>query len=457
MLIKNKRKIFRLSTLLFVVALILFSCQKEIPEPEEKDPIAPIKSYIYAIMNDIYYWYRDIPRNIKPAPIKTVQEYYDTLIVPTDRWSWMMTGEEYISSETGVVETYGASLGQPIEYYQDYSIRVRYVHPESPLYENGVRRGYQLTHLNGTPVMTLVGNGTFNSAYAGKTNEFTFVDYNNNSFTFTASARDVHTKSYLKREIYTSKDYPGLPYNVGYFNYLSFKKTMLDDIKTSMVEFETAGIKELILDLRYNGGGDSEATSLMANYLAPPSAHNKILARREHNDKYSSWDSDILTQTIIQNIGGSLRLNRLIILTSKASASASEVLLNGLKPLMNVIQIGATTYGKPNGMYVLAYPEGNYEKPQYVFLPICFFSVNSEGKGHYVNGIEPDHYRADDLYHDFGLDDDLIKSSLYYIVNGSFPSLPPKPAALQYPGQAARIKLPEERPDYGIYTSAKPH
>ena len=451
---KLRINIFRFLLLVTLAVMVAPSCQKEPtpdPDPTETDPLASIKTYTYAIMNDIYYWYKEVPKNINAKPIKTIQAYFDTLLVPVDRWSWMMTGQEYLSSETGIVETYGISLSQPIDYYNDYSIRVRYVHPNSPMADNGVKRGYELTHLNGTPVMTLVNNNTFNSVFAQKTNSFTFKDLEKKSYTFTATAREVSTRSYLKTQVITPTDYPGLPYNVGYYHYLSFKATMLSDINNAMATLKAANVKEVILDLRYNGGGDSKATSLLANYLAPVSADKKLLARREHNDKYRSWDSDAQTQTLIERLSGSLDLNRIIILTSKSSASASEVLLNGLKPLMTVVHVGTTTYGKPNGMYVLPYPEGNYDSPQYVFLPICFFSVNSTGYGHYVDGMVPDHYRPDDLYHDFGLQEDWLKASLQFIATGSFPALPAKPVGVMAPGGNNKIALPEDSDQYGIY------
>ena len=438
----------------FIVFAFSTSCTKDNPDPETEpqvDPLASIKKYTFNVMTDIYYWYKDVPQNINAYPIKTINAYFDTLLVPIDRWSWMMTGQEYLNSEAGIVETYGISLSQPIDYYNDYSVRVRFVYPNSPMSENNVKRGYELTQLNGTPVNTLISNGTFNSVYAQNNNSFTFKKYDGQSYTFTATARIVNTRSSLITSVFTPSEQPGLPYNVGYFNYLSFKAGMLDDINDAMKIFKQTGIKELILDLRYNGGGDGRATSLLANYLAPASANTKLLARREHNDKYRTWDSDETTKTIIERIAGSLDLDRLFILTTKGSASASEVILNGLDPLMNVIQVGSTSYGKPNGMYVLPYPEGNYETPQYVFLPICFFSVNSIGYGHYVDGIVPDHYRPDDLYHDFGLEDDWIKAIMQYITKGSFPALPPKTNQAYSLLPQNRIDLPEDKINYGVY------
>ena len=96
--------------------------------------------------------------------------------------------------------------------------------------------------------------------------------------------------------------------------------------------------------------------------------------------------------------------------------------------------VGDTTYGKPNGMYVLMYPgsnsdyqaynKGNYDKLQWVFLPIAFFNQNSRGESIPWDGFVPDNYRPDDLYHDFGVEESDIKACLTHLVSGTWPALP---------------------------------
>lgn len=451
-------KLFRNTTIILAIiatASFISSCTK--PEVPDSNPeLTKAKTYLYELMGDVYYWYKDMPKNIDPKPINSIYNYFDTLLVSQDRWSWMMSGADYISSETGVYLTYGGSFSQPIDYYNDYGIRVRYVFANSPLSEKGVKRGYLLTHLNGTPVMDLIVANTFNSTISQTTNSFTFKDLAGISTTFTATAREVSTRSSLKTMVITSADFPNLPYPVGYFHYYAFKAGMLSDIDDAMATFKSAGIQELVLDLRYNGGGDGQATSLLANYIAPASAEGKIIARREHNDKLAQYDNDQTTMTIVKRVANSLNLSRIIILTSKGTASASEVILNGLKPLMNVVQIGRTTYGKPNGMYVWFYPENNQTNPDYVFLPIAFFSVNSIGAGHYESGIVPDNDRPDDLYHDFGLQEDWLKTALTFITTGQYLPLPAKPAAVKSLTPVGRIATDEDSRSYGIYKAERP-
>ena len=101
---------------------------------------------------------------------------------------------------------------------------------------------------------------------------------------------------------------------------------------------------------------------------------------------------------------------------------------------MDLYLVGDTTYGKPNGMYVLMYPgtdadydkydAGDYSTLKLVFLPIAFFNRNGKNEPIPYDGFVPDNYRPDDLMHDFGVEEDNIKACLESIVNGAFPDLP---------------------------------
>lgn len=435
---------------LIVVILSVCSCTKN-----KKNGIEDYeaKSYVHAVLGSIYYWYDKIPDGVSMKD-NDIFDYFDASLYSQDRWSWMCNIEDWNSSETGIYTSYGASLSQPVEYFGDYDIKVRLVHPGSPFDKVGITRGWTLTHINGTPVMELVKAEKFSSEYSKSPNQFTFKDLKGVSHSFTLESAVISTKSYICKNIFTSADYPGLSSSVGYFNYLSFNSNMLDDITSTFEEFYSAGIKDLILDLRYNGGGNEKATSLLANYIAPASAEGEILSKRIHNTNYSKYDTN--GQILISRKTSSLSLGRLFIISGSGSASASELIINGMKPLFgaaNIIQVGDTTYGKPNGMYVFPYPEGTdddyYGSAEYIFLPICFFSANKNGEQISVEGIIPDNYRPDDLYHDWGVGEDLTGACLYYIVNGSFPTLPAKKQTMSSMAGSVKIKTEEDSPYYG--------
>lgn len=444
---KLKNKTLLLISILSIFALI--SCDKK----EDDNPVTPSdpyyysKKYITEVMTDVYYWYGQMPSSVSSTN-KDIFEHFDMLLYNQDKWSWMMDGKSYIESETGVYTSWGGVIRQPIDYYDDYSLMLSVVYPSSPFADLGIKRGWTLTHIAGVPVMQLVAAGTFNTEYSKSPNSFTFKDPEGNSHDFNnATARTINTRSSLGYTIFTEEDFEGLTSSVGYFNYLTFNRNMQSDIEEAMIYFKEQDVKELIIDLRYNGGGDVGTMEFLANYIAPQSADNGILAKRKHNNKLSSLDDE--SKSVIKRTDNSLDLERIFFITGAGTASASEILINGLSPFIEVITVGRTTYGKFNGMYVWLYPE-KATTPEYVFLPVSFFTVNRDGKGEYVVGMSPNNDRPDDLYHDFGVEEDNLKACLTYIATGAFPAVPTKTKTKAVSGQKIRTDI--DNPGYGLFT-----
>ena len=127
------KRIFKTFALLAFAAFTAISCgekadpeNKGISHEEQMRRNAAEKALAYLkndIMADYYYWYHDM-KNVAYTYQSDIYKFFDALLVPQDRWSWMMTAQEYLESETGEeTGTYGVSLGQEVEYYHDYSIR----------------------------------------------------------------------------------------------------------------------------------------------------------------------------------------------------------------------------------------------------------------------------------------------------------------------------------------------
>lgn len=427
----------------------LNSCSKDEIETIEDEQVDPKEAEIQKILSanrfymkkyyedyfPYYFWYDDVYNKVskfKYDNYSTINEYFHATLFKDDRWSWMMTAQEYLEGETGEqTGTYGLSLGQEVEYYKDYDIKVRFIYPGSPLEEHGVTRGWTLTHLDSVPVMQYVASGKFEKALYKNNQLFTFKDTEGNSHTFRSSpSKSLFTRSSLRTQVFQPGDYPGLTEPVGYFLYMSFKAGFLSDIDSAFAVFKDAGVRKVILDLRYNGGGDGRASDLLVSYLAPDSADRKVYRKTIHNRLLTQFNS----ADTIHRQPNSLNLDDLYVICGEGSASASEVTVNGLSPYLNVHLVGDTTYGKPNGMYVLMYPgedadyeryeAGDFSKLKLVYLPIAFFSKNSEDESIPYNGFIPDNYRPDDLRHDFGVTEDNIRACLEHIVSGSYPEIP---------------------------------
>lgn len=412
----------RYIVLLAIIAVSFSSCKKEKTEPE-----SPFSSerlamkFVQDVMKEYYYWNKTAPYP-NYMNYTDIYKFFKESLVESDRWSWMTDGETYMAEETGVYTSYGASLGQAIEYYKDYTVYIRYVYKDSPFDKAGITRGWAIEKINGVAVRTLVTNGTFNTEFNKDGNTFTFKDTNGNEREIKINKSTIQATSVLISKVFDKTDYSWLDQPVGYINYLTFNQNMTDEVKAAVAKVKQSGAKHLILDLRYNGGGSLKASALLASLIANKGCDGKVLVQTKHNSKYSLWDQKKESTYKIERTSESLDLDDIYVISWKGTASASEIIINGLKPLMNVIQVGQTTYGKPNGMYVYQYPS-RAKVPDYVFLPICFYSVNSLGKGDYDNGLAPDNYRADLPNADWH-NDEIVVACLKKIANGSFPDLP---------------------------------
>lgn len=470
---------------LLPMLFILQACPAD-PQEEEKnridaDPDYEAKVFFRDQYMDVYYYWRDEVRGrnagVKPYDYE-IYDYFDKLLYEKDRWSWMCDKEYYVSDETGVITgTWGISLGQAIEYYNDYNLRVRYIYPGSPMEPYGITRGAVLTKINGKNVeddetgFTQEKLDIYRNDFFKSPQTFTFRLADGRETTFTASmASELNTRTSLITKIFQPGDFPGLSEPVGYFLYMAFKANFLDDIAQAMTYFRDNGVHKLIMDLRYNGGGDTRASDTLMTYLAPRSAVGKPYVTRHHNSYLASLDESFSDENNTVPVGGNaaaLDLDRIYFITGSGTASASEMVINGLRPYMGdkLQMVGDTTYGKPNGMYVLFYPgsnadykaynKGDYSRLQWAFLPIAFFNYNSRGESIPWDGFVPDNYRPDDLYHDFGVAESDINACLTHIVTGTWPAIPGTPrrnaVTKAGPRRGYRIDLEEDKPGYGRY------
>jgi C-terminal processing protease CtpA/Prc len=180
----------------------------------------------------------------------------------------------------------------------------------------------------------------------------------------------------------------------------------------------------MILDLRYNGGGSVWVANKLASYLYANSSNSQLFTRLQHNDKHRSRDSSYYLQTLINQ----LELEQLVIITTASTCSASEMIINGLKPYVNVITVGSKTCGKPVGM-------NGYPFCGQLMLPITFAVYNSENEGDYFDGISAQCPAEDDVSSDFGDEQEgMLSEALYVSRNNSCRSqVAQKPAATLVP------------------------
>jgi len=334
-----------------------------------------------------------------------------------------------------------------------FRLMVTAVYPGSSAATSGVQRGWQIQKING---VTISGtnysseNASIVSSLAGtsvKIEGVNFIDKVPFSVTLTKT-------SYKSSPVYTSSVITRSGKKIGYLAFARFSTltnasggtdSNLDPVFAS---FATAGVTDLVVDLRYNGGGYINTAEYLANLIAPSGLSGKTMYTEIYNTTMQTGAATILkNQPLLDGSGkvqpktgggiytyadlnyaatssdniatfakkGSLNtVTNVVFLVSGNTASASELLINVLKPYVTVKLVGATTYGKPVGFFPITL-ENRYE----VYMPL-FETVNSAGAGKYYTGMVPDQTASDNSYYPFGNESEsLLLAALQIIAPGS--------------------------------------
>jgi carboxyl-terminal processing protease len=409
------------------VGLAVVSCRKhhDVVSSEVKNDTAAN----YA--RDIYLWYNKIPGTFNahsftdPNGVMQGIRAFSTepgFNMPVDRWSFAMLKREWQNLSSGV----GGDFGMNIFFLTNTDLRVSYVEPESPAGKAGIRRSWHIKQINGSPNINAANaDGIIQAVYQSNTGTFLFERPNTTDTTITLKAASYKEHPLLFDSVYTTG-----ANKTGYFVFNSFLGDTVE-IKNEFTRifnrFSKENVRDLVVDLRYNGGGYVSVQNLLANYLAPAAADHNVMLTEEFNDRYSSYN---ITENFTKK--GTLDLNRLFFIVSQNTASASELLINSLIPYMDVHLVGPTgTHGKPVGFYPI-------EVFDWYIFPVSFRTLNKNGEGNYFNGLSLSHQMSDGLDKDWGdQNEGCLSAVLFFISNGSYA---PRMAV----GPEQRIGLTEE-------------
>ena len=402
--------------ILFITITIISSCKKNVTPAVIKtdttdslttDELA--RDYLYAAMNQYYLWYKLMPVVVDTA-YKDPYTLLDAMRYKTlDRWSFVQTYDEYLATSTGSFVGHGISMGLDS---LTQTVRIAQIYTRSPLYSKGVRRGWIVKKLNGTdlaPVFIAKDAVTYNSligtSTAGITNTFLFQTPEGKDSTI------VSTKAAFTLNTVILADTLHLKTGItGHLVFDEFIPPSNADLQTAFAYFSLNNINNLIVDLRYNGGGDLSVLQNMASYVAGAAKFNTTFLTLTYNDKNTQYNVSYPFKTVSYP----LTISKLIVITTQGTASASEDFINGLKPVLDVTTIGTTTNGKPVGMNGFLY------KTDYAFFPITFNVVNSAGEGDFYKGFAPAKFVIDDITHDWNnRNEACLKEAIYYLENGT--------------------------------------
>lgn len=367
-----------------------------------------VNSWILTNMKYYYLWNDKIPAN--PDTSLTPDKFFLSLLYDRnntanpnrDRFSWIQqSADDLKASLSGQSKTTGMEYRL---YYKDNTKTnvigsVLYVLPGSPAAAAGFKRGDIFTTVNG---QVLTGTN-YAELLASDSLTFGMASVVNGALTDNGISRKVAPVVFQEDPVLLDSTYSVGGKTIGYIVYNQFTpgvyqnggtndKTYDNKLDAIFGKFKQRGVNELVLDLRYNPGGYVSSSTNLASLIGKNIDGSKVyyaqqwnsLVTADYNKKYNAgWNTQNF-QVKSNNIGGNL--SRVFILTTSSTASASELVINGLKPFMTVTTIGTTTVGKNVGSVTISDQTG-YIK--WGMQPLTFRSTNAQGFGDYAAGFTP--------------------------------------------------------------------
>ena len=389
--------------LLFISSTLLFSCKKEEALTDE-ERVQEVNKKVKELVDEWYLWY-DKVENLDPKKYSSPNEYIKALrVFPPDRWSSVQEEESY---DAFFKEGEYIGLGLSLTQTSQKEIYIRFVYKGSPADRLGLKRSDKILEINGQNVETISDiNQALGNNQLGVSTTFKYLDLTTKETkTSTVTKELVKINTVLATKILQTSTNK----KVGYIAFQTFIEPSEVQLDAAFDQLKTAGVQEFILDMRYNGGGRLSVANYLASKIVPSSANNKTFITITHNDKKQDQNEEYKFKIPSNN----LNLSRVFIIASNSTASASESVMNGLKPYMSVIQFGGKSYGKPVGSYGFRY-QG------YVISPISIRVINVEGRGDYYDGIPTDYSIDDDFRNDFGTrEESTVGAIMDFIEKGS--------------------------------------
>jgi hypothetical protein len=387
--------------------------------------VAVHQNWLADYMNEWYFWYKLAPRP-SPAGYATVESFFDALLYtgtdasfPADRWSGSETNESFnLFFGDGATLGWGVSVaGLEVAGDGAQPLYVRHVEAASPAAAQGVRRGDEVVSINGQPAAVLVA-----------ANDFSALSAVNAGDTLTLVLRRLGVERSVSL---VAAVFPLTPVTdaavlqsaggrkLGYVVVKDMISQALAPLDTAFAQFKTAGVSDVVLDLRYNGGGLVSTGATLASYIAglrgtdlhgTPLSYATLL----YNDKRAASNNQRFPFSMP---AAALGLPRAFVLMGRRTCSASEQVINGLRGAgIEVIAIGETSCGKPVGFLPSS-------ACGFTYSVVNFESVNERNEGRYFDGFGATCAVAEDFTAPIGsLAEPLLGAAAHYADGGACPA-----------------------------------
>ena len=392
--------------------LLLFftiSCKDKDDNISSRQYDFEIEDFIWEGLNTYYYWQNSIS-DLADNRFDSQKSYasflsrfnanhdllFESLLSENDRFSWIMSDYTALENQLRrVYKTSGMMIGLArIGEFNDLFAYVRYVLPGSDAAAKNIERGDLFLSVNNEQLTI----DNYRDLLSSDVELFSIqlAQISDQTVTPTGISVDLVKSEIQENPIKITKLIELNNTKIGYLMYNGFVADFDNELENTLAQFQTQGVNQLIVDLRYNRGGRTSSSIKLASMITGQFS-GEVFAQTQHNDKLSSYNEDYLFEaTAVQ-----LKMDRLYVISSSETASASELLINGLSPYIDVILIGDDTTGKNVGSYSIydwIDNEGNVNpRHTWVMQPITLKIANSEGFADFESGLQADYILQEDI------------------------------------------------------------
>jgi carboxyl-terminal processing protease len=433
-------------TWIIVLSLLLATACKE----DDPSPAASNNTYVNDwILDNMRFWYlwNDKLPNA-PDKTKDPETFFKSLLnTSQDRFSWIEDNYiDLLNSLQGISEEAGFEyvLYKESENSDNVIAQIVYIKPNSPAANTVLKRGDIISKINNQQITVSNYKTLLEALQSNFSIKYKPLSIDDKVFGNEQSL-SLNVVEYTEDPNFLSKVIESNGRKIGYYVYNFFASGIesdtvkydneMDDIFNN---FKSQGITDLIIDLRFNSGGSEVSAKNLASLIAPSIDNTMVFFKRQYNSKVEdellagTSNDDILVSKFSnksENIGSQLTDSRVYILTGSRTASASELIINALKPYMDVYLIGATTYGKNVGS--ISIYEDNDAKNKWGMQPIVVKAYNSLDQSNYSSGFTPNIENKDNSVMLYPLGDERENLLSFAIAQITGVSLPGRIASTQ--------------------------
>jgi C-terminal processing protease CtpA/Prc len=433
----------KLLLFLLILSVSLTSCFKDNDDEIQVASLLDVQNFIYRGLNYFYLYKADTPELANDAFSNEgdLNNFLETFATPQALFGYLLSGQDrfsllvddYILLENalnGITLNHGMEFGLVL--YPNGSGNVfgyaRYILPGSDADNKGLQRGMIFNTIDGVQI----NENNYSELIGADSYTIGLATIDGETITATGESVELIKSNITENPIHIARTLDIEGQKVGYLMYNAFTRDFDPQLNAVFAEFKADGVSNLILDLRYNGGGSVETAIDLSSMVTGQFNGQLFVSEQWNEDRQADYAEDQLFNATIRTgeAINSLNLNQVYVITTGRTASASELVINGLDPYINVTQVGETTTGKFQASFILYdAPAPNFSRSEanpghtYAMLPLVFKTVNAAGYTDFVHGLDPD-ILIDEDYSNLGVLGDVNEPLLAETLNAIFTPYP---------------------------------